>query len=156
MMLIKSPSFFQLADGPPMDLDGAPCEEPGSQDTRRETPMVLVVDDHKLIADTICEILRNSGYQAVAANDGWSALDLANRFRPEYLISDVLMPKMNGMELAIAVSKMYPRTKILLFSGQAGISEILQDGHRQGYEFDLIPKPIHPLKLIDHLKRMEK
>jgi hypothetical protein len=40
----------------------------------------------------------------------------------------------------------------LLFSGQAGISEILLAGHRQGFEFELIAKPIHPLKLIERLK----
>jgi hypothetical protein len=59
---------------------------------------------------------------------------------------------MNGVDLAIAIRKMYPDARILLFSGQAGISEILLDGQRQGFEFELIPKPIHPLKLIEQLK----
>ena len=62
------------------------------------------------------------------------------------------MPGMNGVELAIAMSKMFPAARILLFSGQAGISDILLDGHRQGFEFELIAKPIHPLKLIELLK----
>jgi CheY-like chemotaxis protein len=62
------------------------------------------------------------------------------------------MPKMNGVELAIAIRKMYPLTRITLFSGQAGISDILLDGQRKGYKFELIAKPMHPLKLIEHLK----
>jgi hypothetical protein len=49
--------------------------------------------------------------------------------------------------------KMYPNTRILLFSGQAGISEMLLDGQRQGFEFELIAKPIHPIKLIERLKK---
>jgi hypothetical protein len=41
--------------------------------------------------------------------------------------------------------------EILLFSGQAGISEILEDAQRRGYEFELLAKPIHPNKLIERL-----
>jgi hypothetical protein len=59
------------------------------------------------------------------------------------------------VELAIAVRKMYPAVKILLFSGQAGISEILLEGQSRGYQFELIAKPIHPLKLVERLKEQE-
>jgi CheY-like chemotaxis protein len=113
---------------------------------------VLVVDDQRLIADTLAEILGNAGFDAVAAYDGFDALDKASRFRPQWVLTDVLMPRMNGVELAIAVRKNYPDSAILLFSGQAGISEILQEGHRQGYQFELIAKPIHPMRLIERLK----
>jgi CheY-like chemotaxis protein len=113
---------------------------------------VLVVDDQRLIADTLAEILTNSGFEAVPAHDGWEALEIAARFRPDWLLSDVLMPRMNGVELAIAVRQKYPLTSVLLFSGQAGISEILEEGQQRGYVFDLIAKPIHPLRLIERLK----
>ena len=62
------------------------------------------------------------------------------------------MPQMNGVELAIAIQKMHPAAKIVLFSGQAGISDILHSGQQRGLEFELIAKPIHPLKLIQRLK----
>lgn len=113
---------------------------------------VLVVDDERLIADTVSEILKRAGFHVVTAYDGWGALESAGRFRPDYLLSDVLMPKMNGVELAIAIQKMHPATKILLFSGQAGISETLLSGQRHGLKYELIAKPIHPLKLIEILK----
>jgi CheY-like chemotaxis protein len=116
---------------------------------------VLVVDDEKLIADTISEILRRAGFHVMTAYDGWEALQSAGRCRPDYLLSDVLMPQMNGVELAIAIQKMHPAAKILLFSGQAGISEILLSGQRQGLKYELIAKPIHPLKLIEILKDQE-
>jgi DNA-binding NtrC family response regulator len=63
-----------------------------------------------------------------------------------------LMPKMNGVELAIATRKMSPTTRILLFSGQAGISEILLQGRERGYEFELVAKPIHPMRLVERIK----
>jgi CheY-like chemotaxis protein len=114
---------------------------------------VLVVDDQRLIADTLAEILGNAGFDAVAAYDGWDALDKASRFHPNWVLTDVLMPRMNGVELAIAMRKNYPASSILLFSGQAGISEILEDGNRQGYQFELIAKPIHPMRLIERLQQ---
>ena len=88
----------------------------------------------------------------MAAYDGWTALEAAARAHPDCLLSDVLMPGMNGVELAIAMRKLYPAARILLFSGQAGISQILLEGQKQGFEFELIPKPIHPFKLIERLK----
>lgn len=65
------------------------------------------------------------------------------------------MPAMNGMELAIAITKMYPVTKILLFSGQAGISEILEQSRAKGFEFPLLAKPVHPAKLIEGLRKLK-
>jgi len=113
---------------------------------------VLVVDDQKIIADTVSEILEGAGFHVMAAYDGWTALEAVHRFHPDYVLSDVLMPRMNGVELAISIRKMLPTIKVLLFSGQAGVSEALLEGKRQGFEFELIPKPIHPLKLIERLK----
>jgi len=120
--------------------------------TRKRT--VLVVDDEKRIADTLCEILRMYDFEAVAAYDGWDALDTITRFRPDYLLTDVLMPRMNGVELAIAVHNSCPAAKILLFSGQAGISGILESGKERGFNFPVVAKPIHPLKLLQQLKEL--
>jgi CheY-like chemotaxis protein len=147
--------FIRAAEKIPLDLKDASEEKGESSDSQRSGPKVLVVDDHKLIADTLCEILRGAGFRVMAAYDGWDAMSAAAGYMPEYLLSDVLMPRMNGVDLAIAIRKMYPATKILLFSGQAGISEILLEGQKQGYEFEIISKPIHPLKLIEHLKSKE-
>lgn len=145
-------NLFCVADDGPWDLAPQPWNESGADALQQRKPKILVVDDQKLIADTICEILESADFEAVAAYDGWAALDVANRFYPDCLLSDVLMPRMNGVELAIAVAKMYPQARIFLFSGQAGISQILQGGKDRGFEFELIPKPIHPLKLIERLK----
>lgn len=127
-------------------------EDERSEDTRTK---VLIVDDQRLIADTLSEILATAGFNAIAAYDGFDALDKASRFHPDWVVTDVLMPRMNGVELAITLRQTYPKSTILLFSGQAGISEILQEGHRAGYQFELIAKPIHPMRLIERLKQDE-
>jgi CheY-like chemotaxis protein len=126
--------------------------EADSRQPRQNLPKVLVVDDERRIADTLTEILQMSGFQVATAYDGREALEAVGRFHPDYLLSDVLMPRMNGVELAIAIQKMFPSARILLFSGQAGISEILLEGKKQGFEFEVIAKPVHPLKLIERLK----
>lgn len=116
-------------------------------------PTILVVDDQHLIADTTKEVLNRSGFKAVCAYNGRSALEIAAKLRPDYLLSDVLMPDMNGVELAIAVQKELPETRIVLFSGQAGITDIVSKAKADGHTFDLLAKPIHPEKLLEHLKR---
>ena len=117
-----------------------------------QRPRVLIVDDERLIADTMREILEGEGFEAIAVYDGWDALDVAQTMRPDYLLSDVLMPKMNGVELAIALMQMNPGLKVLLFSGQAGISEIMQEGQERGYQFDLLAKPVHPMRLVERMR----
>lgn len=124
----------------------------GKQKSRIFT--VLVADDEHLIADTTAEILKRSGFNAVCAYDGLSALELALRINPDFVLTDVVMPRMNGVQLAIAVRKALPATAILLLSGQAGITEIVEGGRHEGYLFELIAKPIHPEKLLQRLRTL--
>jgi CheY-like chemotaxis protein len=118
-------------------------------------PRVLVVDDERLLADTTAAILRRAGFETKTAYDGFGALETTASFHPDYLLTDIMMPAMNGVELAIAVTKMYPTTKILLFSGQAGIANILEESKANGFEFPLLAKPVHPLKLIERLQKLK-
>ena len=123
-----------------------------SDTTKTKKATVLVVDDERLIADTMTEILRRSGFNAMCAYDGQSALELALQINPDFVVTDVVMPNMNGIQLAIAIRRALPSTEILLLSGQAGITEIVEGGRKQGYLFELIAKPIHPEKLLQRLR----
>jgi CheY-like chemotaxis protein len=118
-------------------------------------PRILVVDDERILADTTAAILSHAGFVSRAVYDGFEAIATMASFHPDYLLTDVMMPVMNGVELAIAIAKIYPATKIMLFSGQAGISQILEDSEAQGFEFPLLAKPVHPLKLIEGLKMLD-
>lgn len=113
---------------------------------------VLVVDDERLITDTICAILNEHGFEAVAAYSGAEALTAARARRPDIVLTDVLMPRMSGVELGIALRQEFPELRIFLFSGQAATSEIVHRAEADGYRFELFPKPIHPDELIARLK----
>jgi CheY-like chemotaxis protein len=70
---------------------------------------------------------------------------------PEMLITDVQLPGMSGIELAITVKRVFPDCKILLFSGQASTSELLASANRAGHQFALLTKPVHPTDLLKRI-----
>ena len=112
---------------------------------------VLVVDDERLITDTVVQILNIHGYDAFGAYSAKEALKLAENFLPDFLLSDVMMPGTNGIDLAVAVQEMLPAVQVLLFSGQAGTSQLLEG---RDLPFVLEAKPIHPDKLIKTLQNL--
>ena len=116
------------------------------------SPRILVVDDEHLIADTIVQILNRNGFIAEAVYSGTQAIELARSYCPELVLSDVMMPNVDGVEAAIAIREHCPDTRIVLFSGQAATVEILARAHERGHNFELLPKPIHPTQLIKHLR----
>ena len=116
---------------------------------------VLVVDDEHLITDTICAILNANGFDAVGAYSGVEALQAVTELRPEIVLSDVLMPRMSGVELCIELRSQFPDMKIILLSGQASTAGIIQRAEADGYHFTLLPKPIHPEDLIARLRNLD-
>jgi CheY-like chemotaxis protein len=118
------------------------------------TRFVLVVDDEQRIADTLALILSSKGYASQAAYDGQTALALCGNCVPDLLLSDVVMPGMNGIELAIAVRHDFPSCKVLLFSGQAATAEMLDEANSRGHQFELLAKPVHPLELLDKVAEL--
>jgi CheY-like chemotaxis protein len=111
-------------------------------------PVLLIVDDERLIADTLSLILSRSGFSTLTAYDGHSALELAREFSPELVITDVVMPKMTGVELAIALNNILPVCKVMLFSGQAATVDLLEKARGEGHSFETYAKPVHPTEMI--------
>ncbi|HEU5450729.1 MAG TPA: response regulator [Terriglobales bacterium] len=115
-------------------------------------PRVLVVDDERVIADTLAIILNQHGFDASAVYTGTAAVERARATKPELIISDVIMPDMNGIEAAIQIRKFLPGCKILLFSGQAATADLLESARAQGHEFEILAKPVHPQDLLSKLR----
>ena len=115
-------------------------------------PKVLVADDERVIADTLAMILNKSGFEARAVYSGERALELAKAFAPNMLICDVIMADLNGIDTAIQLRALLPKIKILLFSGQAATADLLEKARVQGYEFEILAKPVHPQDLLNKLR----
>ncbi|HEX4019671.1 MAG TPA: response regulator [Acidobacteriaceae bacterium] len=117
-----------------------------------EKPKVLIVDDERVIADTLVIILNQSGFDATAVYSGERAVEVAEILRPDMVISDVIMADMNGIDAAIRIRSLLPQCKILLFSGQAATADLLDRAHMQGHEFEILAKPVHPQDLLARLR----
>jgi DNA-binding NtrC family response regulator len=111
-------------------------------------PLILIVDDERVIADTLSAILFQSGFQTMTAYNAEAALELARSTPPDLLISDVVMPGMSGINLAITITEVLPRCKVLLFSGQAATVDLLETARRSGHDFTTLTKPIHPTDML--------
>jgi CheY-like chemotaxis protein len=112
---------------------------------------VLVVDDEQVIADTLSIILNKAGFDASPVYTGTAAVESARNIQPDLIISDVIMPDMNGIEAAIQIRSFLPGCKILLFSGQAATADLLESARAKGHEFEILAKPVHPQDLLAKL-----
>lgn len=112
---------------------------------------VFVVDDEVVIADTLATILKISGFTAIAFNNPKLALTAAHLNPPDLLISDVVMPQLSGVDLAIQIRTIHPGCKILLLSGQAQTKNLLRVAREAGHDFLLLAKPVHPRDLLKQI-----
>lgn len=113
---------------------------------------ILIVDDESVIADSLATIFRANGFEARAVYSGERAMELAASFEPDVLISDVFMRGVTGIEVATHVRQHFPACRVLLFSGQAATSDLIQSANSRGYRFDMLTKPVHPQVLLDYLQ----
>jgi DNA-binding NtrC family response regulator len=102
-------------------------------------PLVFVVDDEPIISSTVAMILECKGFDAKSFTNPIKALAAACLQAPDLLISDVVMPELSGVDLAIYVKGHYPDCKVLLFSGQ---------------DFEVLSKPVHPTDLLKRIQSM--
>jgi CheY-like chemotaxis protein len=119
--------------------------------TDKRALRVLVVDDEKLVADSLSEILKRFHYDAVPLYSGEAAIEAARRECPDFVLSDVIMPKLNGVETVLKILEICPTTRVLLLSGNAATADLLRQARAQGHEFELLGKPIHPEELLRRL-----
>jgi len=81
---------------------------------------VLVVDDEIFIRQILSRIVTREGYSVAEANDGIDALKEMEGRHFDYVISDIKMPRMDGLELLATIKEKYPDTLVLLITAYAG------------------------------------
>lgn len=119
-----------------------------------KTIRVFVVDDESIIARTLAIILCQKGFNASPYTNPLSALEAAEDLAPDLLISDVAMPELSGVELAIRMKNRHPGCRVLLFSGQAATADLLAEARGAGHDFLLLTKPVHPADLLRQIIQM--
>lgn len=113
---------------------------------------VLVIDDDPRVADTLAMVLNASGFDAVSAYSGEHGLELARQVAYDHLVTDVMMEPMNGIQAALAISHIQPTCRVLLISGNERTANLLAEAVRDGYEFEILAKPVHPTVILDRLR----
>jgi len=108
---------------------------------------ILIVDDEEALRNLATEILADEGYRIVNAEGGIEALAVLEKYDVDLLLTDIVMPKMNGYQLVEKVSKLYPKIKIIFVSGFQNI-----ENNKKNNEFvtlyPLIDKPYAPKYLV--------
>jgi len=112
---------------------------------------VLVVDDETHIANALAALLHDRGYEVAASYDAVGGLAQCENSPPDLIISDVVMPGMNGVELAMVVKQLYPACKVLLLSEVAATADLLEEARQNGYDFEFMAKPFHLSELLSRV-----
>jgi CheY-like chemotaxis protein len=111
---------------------------------------IFVVDDQEIISLTAAAILRRAGFEVTAFTDPLECLAAAFSGQPDLLVSDVLMPGLSGIDLAVQVQQVCPNCRILLVSGIVDTNDPML-AEAQKHHFDLLGKPLQPLLFIQEV-----
>ena len=126
-----------------------PADPPSTPDLSRLR--VLIVDNERLIADSLAMIAETKGCIVRTAYDGAQAASIADEFNPHACITDLVMPAMDGVELASWLGEHQPGCKVLLISAYLGSDEAIDRLIPHDLERTALPKPIHPTEIFKFL-----
>jgi len=110
---------------------------------------ILIVEDEKVVAESLGQVLRVHGYTVRVAHSAEEAIDLISWWSPHLAILDVMLPKMNGIQLAMFLKEQRRDCGILLFSGQPSVEDLVAQARLDGLQFDILAKPVHPAVMLD-------
>ena len=118
------------------------------------SPKVLVVDDDPVIVRLLEVNFEMEGFDVVSAVDGMDGIEKARSEHPDIIVSDVMMPKLNGLELCVALKTDDATSAIpvVLLSAKAQVADI-RAGLDAGAN-DYVTKPFEPLDLIDRVNKL--
>ncbi len=139
-------------------LPSADDDEKSRRDDRHSrsptgSETILVVDDEEGLREVAKRILARSGYTVLVATGGDEALGIADSYagRIDLILTDVIMPKMQGPTVAKEVKKLRPDIKVLFMSGHA--QPVLEAEDVLRTEFQLVEKPFDQRILLEHVRR---
>lgn len=110
---------------------------------------VLIVDDDRLVADTLSLVFRVNGFEAQASYSASEGLEQARSFQPALLLTDITMPERTGIDLASDIRRELPACKVLMLTAYSSNLDRLMEHIGNGNEpFPVLRKPVRPEELL--------
>jgi DNA-binding response OmpR family regulator len=112
---------------------------------------ILIVDDEADVRDTLCENLLACGFEATSAVDGIDAEHQMSENLPDLVITDIIMPRREGLETIVEIRRKYPQVKLIAISGggRMNTTDFLALAEKLGAD-GVLAKPIE----LDELEKM--
>jgi signal transduction histidine kinase len=112
---------------------------------------ILVIDDEKRMADSVCQLLGREGYHAVASYSGQGGLDRLDEQPFDVVVTDLRMADVDGIEVMRRIRQRHPDTLVIVMTGHASTESAIEAIHQDA--FDYVPKPFEFERLLDTVKR---
>lgn len=113
---------------------------------------ILVVDDDEDILDLIERHLSNRGYEVLTAYDGEQAISLLDKLMFDLVITDLKMPKFDGMEVLRRAKEKDPNIEVVILTGHGTMDSVVE-ALRDGGAFDYLQKPLHNIKQLSFVTK---
>jgi len=113
---------------------------------------ILVVDDDEDILDLIERHLSNRGYEVLTAYDGEQAISLLDKLTFDLVITDLKMPKFDGMEVLRRAKENDPNIEVVILTGHGTMDSVVE-ALRDGGAFDYLQKPLHNIKQLSFVTK---
>jgi CheY-like chemotaxis protein len=123
-----------------------------------EDARILIVDDEEEVRQLVAEFLESRGYSVITAATGFEALTAVKHYRPDVVLMDIMMPKMNGLETLRRIREIDPRVGVIMLT--AVDDEGVAKEAMRGEAYDYITKPLDfgylELAIMTKLARTER
>jgi two-component system response regulator HydG len=116
-----------------------------------EPKNILLVDDHKPFRDSLAKILGGEGFRVFPANDGEEALDILRKEFIHLVLTDLKMPKMDGVELLKVAKTIRPEIEVILITGYATVDTAVTAMKEGAYDY--IQKPFKPREILKLVRK---
>lgn len=113
---------------------------------------LLLVEDEQTLADIIADTLSDNGFDVRVAYDGEQGMAACEEFAPEVIVSDIMMPKVDGFSLADRLRRSHSRVPILFLSARSSVDDVVE-GFERGAS-DYLRKPFAMSELIVRLRAL--
>ncbi|HEX4007652.1 MAG TPA: response regulator [Acidobacteriaceae bacterium] len=112
---------------------------------------ILIVDDEPEVTSSLSAILGRYEYEVRVAATSQQAIEAIASWQPDLAIVDVMLPNMNGIDLAMVIRDTHPRCQLVLFSGNQTTQALLEEAAKKGHLFEILAKPVHPMFMLDYV-----